>query len=165
MGGGIGGGVMGGGIGGGIGGGASGTAIGGGVAGVASKSEWEGIMIYNTQTLYKKWEFVFDASQVPPIATERRTYRVHLRDPDDASTGAECGRRRGGAGGNGTFAGMGQLGDKARRWDRAETTRLVELPIAGRHASRRGGARPASGFPPGAAVAYYTTITEYRASL
>ena len=43
------------------------TTIGGGLAGVASKSEYEGIMEYNTQTLYKKWEFVFDPSKTPAI--------------------------------------------------------------------------------------------------
>lgn len=48
--------------------GTPGTAMGGGVAGVASKSELEGIMVYGAQTLYKKWEFVFDPTKVPPIA-------------------------------------------------------------------------------------------------
>jgi hypothetical protein len=43
------------------------TTMGGGLAGVASKSEYEGIMEYNTQTLYKKWEFVFDPTKVTPI--------------------------------------------------------------------------------------------------
>lgn len=41
--------------------------LGGGLAGVASKSAYEGIMVYNTQTLYKKWEFVFDPTKVAPI--------------------------------------------------------------------------------------------------
>jgi len=43
------------------------TPMGGGLAGVASKSEDEGIMEYNKQTLYKKWEFVFDPTKVAPL--------------------------------------------------------------------------------------------------
>jgi type II secretory pathway pseudopilin PulG len=42
----------------------SSTTLGGGLAGVASKSGDEGIMEYNSQTLYKKWEFVFDPTKV-----------------------------------------------------------------------------------------------------
>jgi hypothetical protein len=52
---------------GGISGSGASATIGGGLAGVASKSEWEGIMVYNTQTLYKKWEFVFDPTKVPRL--------------------------------------------------------------------------------------------------
>jgi len=40
-----------------------GTTIGGGVAGVASKLEQEGIKVYNDQTDYHKWEFVYDMSK------------------------------------------------------------------------------------------------------
>jgi hypothetical protein len=32
----------------------------GGLAGVASKKDMDGIMVYNEQTNYKKWEFVYD---------------------------------------------------------------------------------------------------------
>jgi hypothetical protein len=44
-------------------------AMGGGVAGVASNADQEGIMVYNDRTDYKEWEFVFDPSKVPVIAS------------------------------------------------------------------------------------------------
>jgi hypothetical protein len=34
--------------------------LGGGIAGVASKSEGEGIKVYNDHTKYKEWEFIYD---------------------------------------------------------------------------------------------------------
>ncbi|MGI8990353.1 MAG: hypothetical protein ACR2I2_12345, partial [Bryobacteraceae bacterium] len=40
-----------------------GLQIGGGIAGVASTAEREGIKIYNEQTEYNKWEFVYDFSK------------------------------------------------------------------------------------------------------
>ncbi|HUP04687.1 MAG TPA: hypothetical protein VMU19_11900 [Bryobacteraceae bacterium] len=47
------------------------TTLGGGLAGVASKAVDEGIMVYNDQTLYKKWEFVFDPTKVAPLGGAR----------------------------------------------------------------------------------------------
>jgi len=47
--------------------------LGAGVAGVASKSAEEGIMVYNKQTLYKKWEFVFDPAKVAPVGAGMTT--------------------------------------------------------------------------------------------
>jgi hypothetical protein len=43
--------------------GLGGTTVGGGIAGVASKMEQEGIKVYNSQTSYEKWEFVYDMSK------------------------------------------------------------------------------------------------------
>ena len=40
-----------------------GTTVGGGIAGVASKREQQGIKVYNDQTDYHKWEFVYDMSK------------------------------------------------------------------------------------------------------
>jgi hypothetical protein len=40
-----------------------GTTVGGGIAGVASKLEQEGIKVYNDQSDYHKWEFVYDMSK------------------------------------------------------------------------------------------------------
>jgi hypothetical protein len=34
--------------------------IGGGIAGIASKSEEEGIKVYNDRSKYKEWEFIYD---------------------------------------------------------------------------------------------------------
>ncbi len=44
------------------------TTIGGGIAGVASKREEEGIKVYNDQTSYHKWEFVYDITKDPARA-------------------------------------------------------------------------------------------------
>lgn len=41
------------------------TVIGGGIAGVASKLEEDGIKVYNDQTSYNKWEFVYDITKDP----------------------------------------------------------------------------------------------------
>jgi hypothetical protein len=41
------------------------TVIGGGIAGVASKLEVDGIKVYNDQTSYNKWEFVYDITKDP----------------------------------------------------------------------------------------------------
>jgi hypothetical protein len=40
--------------------GRQGMTIGGGIAGVASKSEDEGIKVYNERTKYNEWEFIYD---------------------------------------------------------------------------------------------------------
>lgn len=42
-----------------------GQTIGGGIAGVASKVKEEGIKVYNDQTAYNKWEFVYDITKDP----------------------------------------------------------------------------------------------------
>jgi hypothetical protein len=42
---------------------ASGQVIGGGIAGVASKTEDEGIKVYNERTKYNEWEFIYDVRQ------------------------------------------------------------------------------------------------------
>ena len=47
-------------------GGALNAQIGGGIAGIASKSEDEGIMIYDDRSKYKEWEFVFDLTKYRP---------------------------------------------------------------------------------------------------
>ena len=41
------------------------TVIGGGIAGVASKLEEDGIKVYNDQSSYNKWEFVYDITKDP----------------------------------------------------------------------------------------------------
>jgi hypothetical protein len=43
--------------------GLGGTTVGGGIAGVASKYEQEGIKVYNQQTSYDLWEFIYDMSK------------------------------------------------------------------------------------------------------
>jgi hypothetical protein len=42
--------------------------MGGGIAGFASKAEQDSIMVYNDQTNYGLWEFIFDPSKVKPLA-------------------------------------------------------------------------------------------------
>jgi hypothetical protein len=93
--------------------GASGsTTLGGGLAGVASKSELEGIMVYNSQTLYKKWEFVFDPTKVPPIAgggsTTKGATPVSQMGSQPSGTGMSSGL--GQPGGMGLSGGLGQPG-------------------------------------------------------
>jgi hypothetical protein len=41
--------------------------MGGGIAGFASTADQDSIMVYNDQTNYGLWEFVFDASKVKPL--------------------------------------------------------------------------------------------------
>ncbi len=41
--------------------------IGAGIAGVASKSDGEGIKVYNDRTKYKEWEFIYDPRKDMPI--------------------------------------------------------------------------------------------------
>jgi hypothetical protein len=43
-------------------------AMGGGVAGFASTADQDSIMVYNDQTNYGLWEFIFDQSKVKPLA-------------------------------------------------------------------------------------------------
>jgi uncharacterized membrane protein YgcG len=44
-----------------------GQTIGGGIAGVASKSEGEGVKVYNDHSNYGEWEFIFDPQKVKQI--------------------------------------------------------------------------------------------------
>ena len=74
-------------------GGARGTGVAagiGGLAGVASKKDMEGILLYNEQSNYKKWEFVYDLSK------------------EMASKGMTGGPQQGGAQGQGQVQGQQQ---------------------------------------------------------
>jgi hypothetical protein len=57
-------------------GGSTGQVQGGGIAGFASKFEGEGIKIYNEQTEYQKWEFVYDMSKDPMITGGQQVPQV-----------------------------------------------------------------------------------------
>jgi hypothetical protein len=46
---------------------------GGGIAGFASKFEGDAIKVYNDQTEYQKWEFVYDMSKDPMITGGRQS--------------------------------------------------------------------------------------------
>jgi hypothetical protein len=43
------------------------TAMGGGIAGFASTADSDSIMVYNDQSNYGDWEFVFDPTKVKPL--------------------------------------------------------------------------------------------------
>ena len=100
---------------------APGTTIGPALAGVASKSEQEGVMVFNDQTFYKKWEFVFDPTKVPAIATgtapSGSTSVNQMGSPSGpgapgmgGGTGMMGALGQAGAGGAGTMGGLGQTG-------------------------------------------------------
>jgi hypothetical protein len=99
-----------------LGGGVSGALqIGGGLAGVASKAAMEGIMVYNTQTQYKKWEFVFDPTKVPAIqgpggGPAGSTPVSQMGSPQTQTPSGGMFGAMGQPGGIGQAAGMGQIG-------------------------------------------------------
>lgn len=91
--------------------GAAQNVIGGGIAGVASKLEEEGIKVYNDQTYYNKWEFVYDITKDPartgatsiPAPQNPNGQNPNGQNPAGAtpnSTGASA------AGGFGGFGGL-----------------------------------------------------------